>query len=131
MAHAMRAQVLQIKWILMRYGYVGDSNWSTVVQLYEQAQSGGYLDEVIDIYGGAHGKGTLRQEFLRTLMLGVSSTGGLSPVKQNFAERAIPSDARLPPHCRSHTVLMACCRLPTMVFKKPGWSRMQASRVTA
>ena len=88
-ARAMRAQVLQIKWILMRYGYVGDSNWSTVVQLYEQAQAGGYLDEVIDIYGGAHGKGTLRQEFLRALMLGVSSTGGLSPVKQNFAERAI------------------------------------------
>ena len=88
-ARAMRAQVLQIKWILMRYGYVADSYWTTVAQLYAQAEAGAYLDEVIDIYGGAHGRGTLRQEFLRTLMLGVSSTGGLSPVKQNIAERAI------------------------------------------
>ncbi len=88
-ARAMRAQVLQIKWILMRYGYVGDQYWTTVANLYGMAEAGGYLDEVIDIYGGAHGRGTIRQEFLRTLMLGVSSTGGLSPAKQNIAERAI------------------------------------------
>lgn len=93
-ARAMRAQVLQIKWILMRYGYVDDMHWSTVAQLYEQAQVGGYLDDVIDIYGGAHGRGTIRQEFLRTLMLGVSSTGGLSPAKQNIAERAIAHFSR-------------------------------------
>ena len=88
-ARAMRAQVLQIKWILMRYGYVSDNYWTTVANLYEQAETGGFLDDMIDIYGGAHGRGTIRQEFLRTLMLGVSSTGGLSPVKQNIAERAI------------------------------------------
>lgn len=88
-ARAMRAQVLQIKWILMRYGYVADSYWTTVAQLYEMAAIGRYVDEVIDIYGGAHGRSTIRQEFLRTLMLGVSSTGGLSPAKQNIAERAI------------------------------------------
>ena len=85
----MRAQVLQIKWILMRYGYVAESYWSTVAQLYALAEIGNYLDDVIDIYGGAHGRSTIRQEFLRTLMLGVSSTGGLSPAKQNIAERAI------------------------------------------
>ncbi len=88
-ARAMRAQVMQIKWILMRYGYVGDSYWATVAQLYKWADDGGYLDEVIEIYSGAFGKGALRQEFLRTLMIGVSSTGGLSPVKQTIAERAI------------------------------------------
>ena len=88
-ARAMRAEALQIKWILMRYGYVGDSYWYTVAQLYRRAGAGSYLDEEIEIYSGPQGKGTLRQEFLRTLMLGVSSTGGLSPVKQNIAERAI------------------------------------------
>jgi cyclic-di-GMP-binding protein len=88
-ARAMRAQLLQIKWILMRYGYVNDSYWQTASRLYRVAQSGGFLDEVVDIYGGTHGRGTVRQEFLRVLMLGVSSTGGLSPVKQNIAERAI------------------------------------------
>ena len=72
----------------------GDSYWTTVAQLYDKAQSGGYADEVVDIYGGAYGKGTVRQEFLRTLMLGVSSTGGLSPVRQNIAERAIAHYSR-------------------------------------
>lgn len=88
-ARAMRAQLLQIKWILMRYGYVNDSHWSVVSRLYGLAQAGGFLDEVVDIYGGTHGRGTVRQELLRVLMLGVSSTGGLSLVKQNIAERAI------------------------------------------
>ncbi|MEQ1772690.1 MAG: hypothetical protein ABL891_02800 [Burkholderiales bacterium] len=88
-ARAMRAQMLQIKWILMRYGYVSDSYWYTVARLYSQAESGGFIDEVIDIYGGTHGRSSVRQEFLRALMLGVSSTGGLSPIKQNIAERAI------------------------------------------
>lgn len=88
-ARAMRMQVLQIKWILMRYGYVNDVYWTAVAYLYTQAETGQFLDEVVEIYAGAHGTGTVRQEFLRTLMLGVSSTGGLSPVKQNIAERAI------------------------------------------
>jgi hypothetical protein len=88
-ARAMRAQVLQIKWILLRYGHVSESYWATVGRLYAHAESGGYTDEVIEIYPGAHGQGTVRQEFLRTLMLGVSSTGGLSPPKQHIAERAI------------------------------------------
>ena len=88
-ARAMRAQMLQIKWILMRYGYVTDSYWHTVARLHNYAESGGFLDEMTDIYGGTHGRGTVRQEFLRVLMLGVSSTGGVSPIKQNIAERAI------------------------------------------
>ena len=88
-ARAMRAQVLQIKWILMRYGYVGDVYWTTVAKLYGHAEAGAFLDDLMEIYGGSHGRGTIRQEFLRTLMLGVSSTGGLSPAKQNIAERAI------------------------------------------
>ena len=89
LARAMRAQTLQIKWILMRYGYVDDGYWHAVAGLYRHAESGGFLDAVVDIYGGAHGRGSVRQEFLRALMLGVSSTGGLSPIQQNIAERAI------------------------------------------
>jgi hypothetical protein len=88
-ARAMRAQVLQIKWILLRYGHVSESYWATVGRLYAHAEAGRFHDEVIEIYPGSHGRGTVRQEFLRTLMLGVSSAGGLSPAKQHIAERAI------------------------------------------
>ena len=88
-ARALRVQALQIKWILMRYGYVDESYWATVANLYALAESGAFLDETIDIYEGARGRGAVRQEFLRILMLAVSSAGGLAPVKQNIAERAI------------------------------------------
>lgn len=86
-ARAMRAQVIQVKWILMRYGYVSDIYWTAVAKLFSYAEAGMFLDEAIAIYPDE--KTTLRHEFLRVMMLGVSSTGGLSPVKQNIAERAI------------------------------------------
>ena len=104
-ARAMRTQVMQIKWILMRYGYVSDLYWTAVAKLYAHAESGAFVDETLDLYAGAHAhenanayadghahqpdRGSIRQEFLRTLMLGVSSTGGLSPLKQHIAERVI------------------------------------------
>ncbi len=89
LARAMRAQVRQIKWILMRYGFVGDAYWSTVARLYGYAEAGAMLNDAVEIYPGPGGRASLREEFLRAMMLGVSSTGGLSPVKQNIAERAI------------------------------------------
>jgi hypothetical protein len=92
-ARAMRLQVSQIKWILMRYGYVSDVHWTTVAKLYGYAESGTFLDETMELYDADHsgeqGRGAVRQEFLHALMLGVSSTGGLSPIKQHIAERAI------------------------------------------
>lgn len=112
-ARAMRVQVLQIKWILMRYGYVNDTYWNTVAKLYSYAESGTFVDETMDIYIGEPGnvsdaqtasgnkdeyeielagdqyRGSIRRDFLRALMLGVSSTGGLSPIKQHIAECAI------------------------------------------
>lgn len=86
-ARALRAQVMQIKWILMRYGYVSDVYWTALAKLFGYAEAGAFLDDVVTIYGGE--KITVRREFLRAMMLGVSATGGLSPVKQNIAEHAI------------------------------------------
>jgi hypothetical protein len=91
---AMRTQVQQIKWILMRYGYVGDAYWSTVARLYGIAEASAFLNDTVEIYPGTGGRATLREEFLRAMMLGVSSTGGLSPVKQHIAERAIAHFAK-------------------------------------
>lgn len=87
-ARAIRAQMSQIKWMLMRYDYVSESHWQTLAWLHNYAEAGQFVDEEMDVYGESRAS-TVRQEFLRTLMLGVSSTGGLSPVKQNIAERAI------------------------------------------
>lgn len=86
---ALRTQVTQIKWILMRYGYVSDVYWTTIAKLYGYAQAGAFLDETVDVYPGSVGRSSIRETFLQMMMLGVSSTGGLSPVMQNIAERAI------------------------------------------
>ena len=91
---SMRAQVLQIKWILMRYGYVSDVYWSTAAKLYGYAEAGAFLDDPVEMYPGESRHGSMRHEFLRAMMLGVSSTGGLSPLKQNIAEQAIAHFAR-------------------------------------
>lgn len=88
-AHAMRAQSMQIKWILMRYGYVNDTYWYSVARLYRAAQSGGFLDQSVDGYDGAPVRDTVRQAFLRIMMLCVSSTSALTPAQQDIAERVI------------------------------------------
>lgn len=86
---AMRAQMMQIKWMLMRYGHVNDTYWYSVARLYLAAQTGGYLDQAVDIHDGVPGRDTVRQAFVRILMLGVSSTNALTPAQQDIAERAI------------------------------------------
>jgi hypothetical protein len=60
-----------------------------VARLFGYAEAGAFLNDSLEIYPGSDGRSSLREEFLRAMMLGVSSTGGLSPVKQNIAERAI------------------------------------------
>jgi|GEM_PF-5147138 len=99
-ARALRAHIAQIKWILMRYGDVSDVHWTTVARLYGYAEAGAFLDQPVDIItgiGGAEdepGCGSVRELFLRAMVLGVSSTGGLSPAKQDMAERAIARFAK-------------------------------------
>ncbi len=88
-ARALRALTLQLKWILLRYGQVEDRVWGELGRLYHFAESKGLATGTIEIYPGAHGEGTVQHEFLKAMMLGVSSTDGLTPLKQELAERII------------------------------------------
>jgi len=88
-ARTLRALTLQLKWILVRYGPVDPRVWSDIGRLYQVAEAVGFADNVIAVYPGAHGGGSVRQEFLKALMLSVSSTDGLSPMRQELAERAV------------------------------------------
>ena len=86
---ALRALTLQLKWMLLRYGPAEERVWSELGQLYLFAESKGIAVTPADIYPGAHGRGTVQQELLKALMLTVSSTDGLTPVKQEIAERTV------------------------------------------
>ena len=88
-ARALRALTLQLKWSLLRYGPVDDRVWGEIGQLYLFAEAKKITTGTIEIYPEANGQGTVQQEFLRAMMLGVSSTGGLTPLKQEIAERTV------------------------------------------
>lgn len=88
-ARTLRALTLQLKWILVRYGPVEPQVWSGIGRLYQFAEASGFAGNAIAIYPGSHGGGSVRQEFLKAVMLSVSSTDGLSPMRQEIAERAV------------------------------------------
>ena len=88
-ARALRTLTLQLKWSALRYGPVDDRLWSELGRIYLFAESKRFAATPVDIYPGAHGQGTVEREFLKSLMLGVSSTDGLTPLKQEIAERTV------------------------------------------
>jgi hypothetical protein len=86
---ALRTLTLQLKWMLLRYGPAEERVWAELGQMYQFAESMGIAVTPVEIYPGAHGAGTVQQELLKALMLTVSSTDGLTPVKQEIAERTV------------------------------------------
>ena len=88
-ARVLRALALQLKWSALRYGPVDEAVWAGFGQQYLLAESKGTAAAPIEIYPGVQGQGTVEHEFAKALMLGVSSTDALTPVKQEIAERAI------------------------------------------
>jgi hypothetical protein len=88
-ARALRALTLQLKWSALRYGVIDDQVWSELGRIYLFADSKRLTTAPVQIYPGVHGQGTVQQEFLKALMLGVSSMDGLTPLKQQIAERIV------------------------------------------
>ena len=88
-ARAMRALALQVKWTLLRYGPVEPRVFQERSRLYQFAESHGFAETAVAVYPGAHEQGSVRQEFLKALMLLASSTDGLTPARQEIAERAV------------------------------------------
>lgn len=88
-ARVLRALTLQLKWVLLRYGPTESRIWGELGRLYHFAETKKFAVAVIQIYPGQHGQSSVRQEFLKALMLSVSSTDGLNPIQQEIAERTV------------------------------------------
>jgi hypothetical protein len=88
-ARALRVLTLQLKWVLLRYGPVEPRLWNELARLYKFAERKGIAESKVAVYPGVHGESTIREEFLKSLMLAASSTDGLPPIKQMIAERAV------------------------------------------
>jgi hypothetical protein len=88
-ARAARAYGGQLKWSLLRYGPIEGRIWEGLGQLYVAAQSLGFLAEPLVLYRGAAGRSSPEHEFLKVLMLAVSSPDGLLPIQLDIAERLV------------------------------------------
>lgn len=86
---AMRALRQQLKWVLLRYGAVESRIWEGMAGLYQFAETKKFVDEPIAIFPGSSGSGTTKQEYLKALLLSVSSTESLQPLSQDLAVRVV------------------------------------------
>lgn len=88
-ARALRAMGMQLKWIMLRYGPFDPRLWRSIGELYGHAEEGGFTSTTLQIYPGAHGTGTIDEEYLKIMMLWASSVDMLLPLKQEVAERLV------------------------------------------
>lgn len=96
----LRAVSQQLKWLQMRYGPIDDDTWETTARLYEFAESKGISRRNVTLYPGIPGETTAEQEFLKIMLLWVSSPDGLIPLHLEIAER-------ITGHFSAHFVLEA------------------------
>jgi hypothetical protein len=88
-ARALRALGLQLKWTMLRYGPFDARLWTAVGELFRSAEASDIADVDLPIYSGAQGSGTIRQEYVKLLMLCSSGADVLPPLKQELAERVV------------------------------------------
>jgi hypothetical protein len=88
-ARAMRALSLQLKWQLLRYGPVAPRVWEEYGKLFTYAEEKGFTAAKNEMYPGKFGESTVQREFLKGLMLAISSTDSLLPMKLEVAEGVV------------------------------------------
>jgi len=88
-ARALRALTLQLKWQLLRYGPVDQRVWEQMGKLYAYAEERGFATTAVVVYPGKFGESTVQREFLKGMMLNISSTDSLLPAKLEVAERVV------------------------------------------
>jgi hypothetical protein len=86
---ALRASGGQLKWSLLRYGPVERDLWEQVARLYTASEALGFAPWLLSLYRGEKRETTAEREFLRPLMLAVSSPDGLLPIQIELADRMI------------------------------------------
>lgn len=78
-ARALRALTRQMKWTQLRYSPIDASVWSVIGRLYFFAETKGICTQAVKIYPDELGDGTVQEEFLKAMMLGISSNSALDP----------------------------------------------------
>jgi hypothetical protein len=88
-ARALRACGAQLKWALLRYGPVDRQIWENLARLYTAAEALGFAPWLLNLYRGEKRETTAEREFLRPLLLAISSPDSLLPIQIELADRVI------------------------------------------
>jgi hypothetical protein len=99
-ARALRACGAQLKWALLRYGPVDRQIWENLARLYTAAEALGFAPWLLNLYRGEKRETTAEREFLRPLLLVISSPDSLLPIQVELADRVIA-------HCSDAFVISA------------------------
>ena len=86
---ALRASAAQLKWSLLRYGPVEQQIWENLARIYMAADALGFAPWLLSLYRGERRESTAEREFLRPLMLAVSSPDGLLPIQIEIVDRIL------------------------------------------
>jgi len=84
----LRALAGQMKWQYIRYGLQDISLWGSISKIYAFAESRKYANAKLSPYPGM-GESSPEQEFLKAVMLAVSSPDSLLPVEIELVERLV------------------------------------------
>jgi cyclic-di-GMP-binding protein len=101
-ARAMRALASELKWNMFRRGQFDEAPWAAAGEIYTYAEDGGFVTQGLTLYAGEQTDSNVRREYLRALMLSISSADSLPPEKVQLAESFI----------RHYTDFFALERLP-------------------
>lgn len=88
-ARALRAGSLLLKWQLLRYGPIERELLAELGNLYAFADARDFATAPVVVYPGKFGESTVQREFLKAMMLAISSTDSLLPAKLEVAERIV------------------------------------------
>ena len=86
-ARALRATGARLKWQLLRYAPVERDIWQILGRLWHYAEGHSIEDARLSVYPGSDS--TLRREFLKPIMLAISSADSLHATKLELAEKLI------------------------------------------
>jgi hypothetical protein len=88
-ARALRACAARMKWAYVRYRAIEPRQWSEIAGLYLLAEGAGFARQVLPLYRGAAQDSCAEQEFLKALVLAISSPDSLLPEQIEIAERLV------------------------------------------
>jgi hypothetical protein len=88
-ARVLHSLAGQMKWQYIRYGLQDVSLWGSMAKIYAFAEHRRFADTRIAAFAGMPGETSAQEEFLKAVMLAVSSPDSLLPVEIELVERLV------------------------------------------